>query len=69
MKSVVLEEGFRAEPDTLNVYGENYGQYFRGYIRAPRTGNYKFYLASDDCSELWLSKTTKSQGISYPGDM
>jgi uncharacterized repeat protein (TIGR03803 family) len=35
--------------------GDNYGQRIRGYICAPANGNYTFYLASDDYSELWLS--------------
>src|SRR5258705_4198279 len=35
--------------------GDNYGGHVRGYICAPATGNYIFYLASDDQSELWLS--------------
>jgi hypothetical protein len=34
---------------------DNYGQRIRGYICAPATGNYTFYVASDDDSELWLS--------------
>jgi len=35
--------------------GNNYGARVRGYICAPATGDYIFYLASDDQSELWLS--------------
>ena len=35
--------------------GDNYGARVRGYICAPATGNYTFYLASDDQAELWLS--------------
>jgi hypothetical protein len=34
---------------------DNYGQRVRGYICAPLTGNYTFYIASDDDAELWLS--------------
>ncbi len=34
---------------------DNYGARVRGYICAPQTGNYTFYIASDDQSELWLS--------------
>jgi hypothetical protein len=34
---------------------DNYGQRIRGYICAPATGNYTFYIAGDDDSELWLS--------------
>lgn len=40
--------------------GDNYGGKLRGYICAPVTGNYTFYIASDDQSELWLS-TDESQ--------
>ncbi len=32
-----------------------YGQWIRGWIIPPETGNYRFYIASDDQSELWLS--------------
>jgi hypothetical protein len=34
---------------------DNYGQRIRGYICAPATGNYTFYIAADDNSELYLS--------------
>ncbi|MBN1894180.1 VWA domain-containing protein [bacterium] len=34
---------------------DNYGQRLRGYLVPPGTGNYTFYIASDDLSELWLS--------------
>ncbi len=38
--------------------GDNYGQRMHGFIRAHSTGNYRFYIASDDASELWLSTDT-----------
>ena len=34
---------------------DNYGTYVRGYLYPPGTGNYTFWIASDDQSELWLS--------------
>jgi beta-mannanase/type IV secretory pathway protease TraF len=34
---------------------DNYGQRIRGYICPPATGNYIFWISSDDNSELWLS--------------
>lgn len=34
---------------------DNYGSRIRGYICPPTTGSYKFWIASDDNSELWLS--------------
>jgi hypothetical protein len=36
-------------------WGDNYGQRFRGYVHPPVTGNYTFWVACDDTSELWLS--------------
>jgi hypothetical protein len=34
---------------------DNYGQRVRGYICAPVSGNYTFYIAGDNNAELWLS--------------
>lgn len=34
---------------------DNYGARARGYVTAPATGSYTFWIASDDGSELWLS--------------
>ncbi|MES2731657.1 MAG: Ig-like domain-containing protein [Bacteroidota bacterium] len=34
---------------------DNYGARYRGYICVPTTGNYTFWIASDDDGELWLS--------------
>lgn len=36
-------------------YGDNYGARIRGYIQPPYSGEYTFWIASDDASELWLS--------------
>lgn len=47
--------------DTLSSFeapidwADNYGTRVRGYITAPATGSYTFWIASDDASELWLS--------------
>ncbi len=38
-----------------NNLGDNYGARVRGYICAPQTGNYTFYVAGDDQAGLWLS--------------
>ncbi len=43
-------------------FGDNYGQRIRGYVCAPETGNYIFWIASDDNSELWLSTNEKPDG-------
>jgi len=47
---------------------DNYGQRVRGYVCPPQTGNYVFWIASDDNSELWLSSdstTGNKQKIAY----
>ncbi len=36
-------------------FDENYGTRMRGYVKAPTTGNYRFWIAGDDNCELWLS--------------
>jgi ELWxxDGT repeat protein len=35
--------------------GSNFGSRARGYVCVPATGNYTFWIASDDHGELWLS--------------
>lgn len=47
----ILTNGFEAP---VNV-ADNYGQRLRALLIPPVTGNYVFYIASDDASELWLS--------------
>jgi hypothetical protein len=36
-------------------WNDNYGDRMRGYIYPPQTGDYTFWIAGDDLSELWLS--------------
>lgn len=36
-------------------YGDNYGERWRGYLTAPLTGNYYFWIAASDAAELWIS--------------
>lgn len=36
-------------------WADNYGTRIRGYLNPAATGNYTFWIASDDASELWLS--------------
>lgn len=40
--------------------GNNYGVKVYGYICPPTTGNYVFWIAADDASELWISTTGSS---------
>lgn len=40
---------------TPNYYGNEYGSRIRAYLCVPISGSFRFYLSSDDHSELWLS--------------
>lgn len=42
---------------TPENWGDNYGQKISGYLIAPRTGDYRFWIASDDGGELRLATT------------
>lgn len=42
--------------------GDKYGSRYRALLCVPQTGNYRFWIASNDNSELWLSTT------SHPSD-
>jgi hypothetical protein len=42
------------------TYGANYGERIRGYITAPVTGNYYFWIAGSDSAELWISNDGES---------
>jgi hypothetical protein len=57
-----------AEPLTqvlerLNSISDNYGTWTRGYLEAPQTGSYIFWVASDNDSELWLGTNYTSGGL------
>jgi hypothetical protein len=42
--------------------GDSYASRVRGYIIAPVSGDYTFWIASDDSSELWLSTDASKFG-------
>ncbi len=52
-------------------WADNYGGRICGYVIPPTTGNYRFWIASDDNSELWLSTNNDPAGkvkiASVPG--
>ncbi|WP_247235810.1 PA14 domain-containing protein [Telluribacter sp. SYSU D00476] len=48
---------------TETNWGDAYGQQIQGYITAPQTGSYTFWISSDDNSELWLSTSEDPAGM------
>ncbi len=48
------ESGMITHIDSWNM-GNDYGCRIRGYVHPPVTGEYVFWIASDDHGELWLS--------------
>lgn len=43
--------------------GDNYGSMMEGYVVAPVTGDYKFFIRSDDASEFWISNNHLPGGL------
>ena len=50
--------------DTPNGYGDNYGAKVSGFIIPKVTGNYNFFIRSDDASALYLSTDEKPANLS-----
>ncbi|MBN8456498.1 MAG: discoidin domain-containing protein [Verrucomicrobia bacterium] len=79
LSSLIASPHFHEAPDARSFIssaqlmvnsGDNYGVRLRGTLTAPVTGNFRFYIASDDTSELWLGsgqgKFTRSRIASVP---
>ncbi|MBT1705968.1 PA14 domain-containing protein [Chryseosolibacter indicus] len=55
-----------ASTSTLSVFegpsniGDKYGSRYRALLCVPQTGDYRFWIASNDNSELWLSTTSSA---------
>jgi hypothetical protein len=43
----------------ITDYDDNYGERIRGYVTAPATGNYYFWIAGSDSAELWISNDSE----------
>ncbi|MHC4112620.1 MAG: PA14 domain-containing protein, partial [Planctomycetota bacterium] len=44
-------------------WANDYGSRIHGWLRPPTTGDYKFWIASDNHSELWLSSDAESGNV------
>ncbi|HEX2958618.1 MAG TPA: PA14 domain-containing protein, partial [Chitinispirillaceae bacterium] len=58
--------GFQYNLDAAYNFSNNYGIRIRGYITAPVTGDYTFWIASDDCSKLYLSSNEDTANKGTP---
>ena len=52
------QSGTLSSFDAPRDIADNYGSRVFGWVHPPVTGNYRFYIHSDDNSELWLSTTS-----------
>jgi uncharacterized protein (DUF1800 family) len=43
----------------ITDFGNNYAERIRGYLTAPATGNYYFWIAGSDSAELWISNDSE----------
>jgi hypothetical protein len=50
-----FEGVYWSNPAITYNFANNYGQDIYGYVVAPATGNYIFWVSGDDSCELWLS--------------
>ncbi len=55
VKTPPIVTGTLASLEGLSNYGTNYGERIYGYLTAPVTGNYYFWIAGSDTAELWIS--------------
>ncbi len=47
---------YTMETDPANRdHSQNYGSYIQGYLTAPETGDFVFYLSSDDEAQFWMT--------------
>lgn len=57
------ESEFRKNFETLENSGDDYAEVYRGYVHPPVSGDYTFWISSDDAGELWLSPNDDPKGI------
>lgn len=53
--TMITKDDILLETITPKTFNTNYGQFINGYFKAPYSGDYTFWLTSDDASQLWLS--------------
>jgi hypothetical protein len=43
----------------ISNFGDNYGERVRGYLTAPVSGNYYFWISANNSAELWISNDSE----------
>lgn len=61
----LVEDSWRSDLMSADVYGSNYVQVFKGYFVAPAAGDYIFRGLADDAIELFLSNVKGSAEVDY----
>jgi hypothetical protein len=61
----IVESSIKGDLQTPDIYGSLYGQVFKGYFKAPTTGNYIFRGLADDFVSLYMSNVSGSAEINY----
>src|SRR5262249_7739301 len=46
---------FLGSLESISNFGDDYGERIRGFITAPATANFSFWIAASDSAELWIS--------------
>jgi len=58
-----IESEFVKRFETDMNSGDDYGEVYRGYVHPPASGDYTFWICSDDAGELWLSPNDQPKDI------
>ena len=64
----VLDENLATESyittlETLENVGDNYKQKMLGLFKAPRSGDYRFFITSEDHSRVYMSSGSSSESM------
>ncbi|KAM3136087.1 hypothetical protein pb186bvf_011892 [Paramecium bursaria] len=56
LDKLIIKDNIISQPEQFQISDPKYGEYYRGYFKAPYNGNYTFQLSSNDNVELSFSQ-------------